>query len=222
MASRPAVRNYHLVVLALGMAGVISLQPPMWTVWVLFGLVAVFVLAGQGIERWLPFERAPLGFALHAFGDALYLCSLAVWIGLRTATPSPAGTVFTLLVLLLATGATVVNLNLQLGRLGDVRHGWRFSLDKVDAGGIVLRTPRGNRSIPWKMVRVVERVDQRQAVILVDDPIPRELLDADIPWEEASPSGKALILHEQELGKPVSAFLTGIDAERSAETPSGS
>ena len=175
--------------------------------------IAVAV-AGVVLELRLPYRSLKGAVLVQALGDLLFLAGLGVAALLRSKTPSTIGWVFIAIAGGLSLYAAVSNLVLQLGRLRNAQVGWRFRVLGVDSDGLQVKTPGGSAKIPWRWVQGVQRLDGRHLLLVLPSPLPNELKVAGLPVEElrtseapvapdATPERYGFILHEQELGQPL-------------------
>ncbi len=221
--ARPRTRLGHL--LQLGGIALLAIEavPDFVAGWsglhlALGELGIALAAAGVLAEMYVPLSRLKAAAAVQVVGDVAFLAGLAVAFFDRLEQPRVVGWVFVALFGGLSVYAAVRNVALQLGRMRDPQHGWRFRVLEVTPEGIRLRTPGGEQQIPRRHVEAVTRLDARHLLLVLPSPLPPELEKSDLPFEELRQSADALhqgtpdrygfILHEQELGRAVD------DAER--------
>jgi len=171
-------------------------------------------VAGLVLELELPYPRLKTAIVVQAFGDLLYLGAFASAISGRTQRPSAAGWVFIILIGALAIYAAFSNLVLQLKRLSNPQAGWRFRVVGQDERALRLVTPSGEIGIHWSEIEGVKRLNGRQLLLVLPSPLPEPLAGKGLPVEELRaepsivdpripPERYGLILHEQEIGLPL-------------------
>ncbi len=179
-------------------------------------LAIVLVLVGLLIEMRMPYRWLKTAIATQALGDVLFLAGAGVAVVGRSGRQSVVGWVFIGIAGALGLYAAISNLALQVARLRNRQAGWRFRVLSVDDAGIQVKTPQGQAQIPWRVVEAVQRLDDRQVLLVLPSPLPPELKGAGLPLEELRidaeplvgehvppPDRYGLVLHEQELGQPV-------------------
>lgn len=176
-------------------------------------LVAFGVLAEMRVD----YAKLKAAVLLQVVGDLCYLAGAATAFWFRKGTPSTSGWVFIALAGLLGVYAAGANLALQIGRLRNLQAGWRFRVLGMDEGSLRLKTPGSEARIPWRHVEAVKKLDARHLLLVLPAPLPGELQATGLPFEELRTNAEALVpetapppdrygfvLHEQELGMPLS------------------
>ncbi len=179
---------------------------------------AGIALAGLGVLMELRgrYQRLRLAAATQALGDLLYVCAFAYGLLGLQGTPSAVGWVFIAIAGLLGLYAAISNAVLQVARLKNPQAGWRFRVLGVGEGGLAVKTPGGEATIPWRHFQAVQRLDGRHLILILPAPLPEEVKRANLPMEELRTTAEELVpetapppdrygfvLHEQELGRPL-------------------
>lgn len=185
--------------------------------------IALAVL-GVWLEIRIGFRALRAAVAIQAVGDLLYISALAVAFWGRNQSPSTVGWTFIALAGLLSLYAAVYNLALQLRRLRHPQAGWRYRLMGSDGRGLRLKTPEGEALIAWSHLEAIRQLDPRHLILILPAPLPPEIAGSSLPLEQLQrevgglpdrqPDRYGLILHEQELGAPLSIAEALIKAHR--------
>jgi hypothetical protein len=181
-----------------------------------------FAVLGVWLEIRIGFRALRAAVAIQAVGDLFYLSALAVAFWGRNQSPSTVGWTFIALAGLLSLYAAVYNLALQLRRLRHPQAGWRYRLMGSDGRGLRLKTPDGEALIAWSHLEAIRQLDPRHLILILPAPLPPEIAARSLPLEQLQrevgglpdrpPDRYGLILHEQELGAPLSIAEASIKA----------
>lgn len=174
--------------------------------------IALTVLGLLG-EMRLPYRTLRMAIAFHAVGDVVFLGALISAFVSRNQTPSVTGWIFIVIAAAVSGYAALANLLLQLGRLRDLKAGWRYRVLAFDSDALRMKTLEGEARVPWSAVEQLQRLDDRHLLLVLPSPLPAGLSAAQLPLEELRPNAEpsaadetspparyALIFHEQELG----------------------
>ena len=187
-----------------------------------------FAVLGVWLEIRIGFRALRAAVAIQAVGDLLYISALAVAFLGRNQSPSTVGWTFIALAGLLSLYAAVYNLALQLRRLRHPQAGWRYRLVGSDGRGLRFQTPEGEAVIAWSHLEAIRQLDPRHLILILPAPLPPEIAATSLPLEQLQreagatgfpdrpPDRYGLILHEQELGAPLSMAEASIQAHLSS------
>ena len=178
------------------------------------GVISLGVLAEQRVA----YRRLKAAIAVHALGDLLFLAGFCIAPHFLKPNVRAVGWVFVAIASVLSLYAVIANVVLQIGRLRNLQAGWRFRVLGLEPDAMRVKTPSGEARVPWKLVEEARALDGRHLLLVLPSPLPAALKAAGLPLEELRQAAEAtageggpppekygFILHEQELGRPVSA-----------------